>query len=153
MEVPEADIHRAKLLPEDIIHVFAVFGRISEAASVAQPWGLLKGRGYRSGRWGGFGDGIVDSVPDEGVVGMVREDYVEKRLDAVEVEVVRVEREFKAQEIASKSATTCRSREQVGSGEILRRSQKDANEFPECYTSIRRVRTQQSWTAIRSCSN
>ncbi len=40
--------------------------------------------------WGGFGDGIVDSVPDEGVVEMDREDYIEKRLDAVEVEVARV---------------------------------------------------------------
>ncbi|KAK4096239.1 hypothetical protein N658DRAFT_390571, partial [Parathielavia hyrcaniae] len=63
----EPDIYRAKLLLEDIIDIFAVFGRISEAAGVAQPWGLLEGGGYRSGRWGRFGGGIVDSLPDEGI--------------------------------------------------------------------------------------
>jgi hypothetical protein len=88
VEVPEADIHRAKLLPEDVIHVFAAFGRIGEAADVALPRGLLERRGYRSGRRGGFGDGVVDSLPDESIFEMVREGCVEERLDVVEVEVV-----------------------------------------------------------------
>jgi hypothetical protein len=96
VEVPEADIHRAELLPEDVIHVFAVFGRIGEAAGVAQPRGLLEGRGYRSGSRGGFGDDVVDSLPDDGIIGMVREGCVKERLDAVEVEVVGVDGRIKS---------------------------------------------------------
>lgn len=42
-------MHRAKLLLKHIIHIFAMFGRVREAAGIAQPWGLLDGRGYWSG--------------------------------------------------------------------------------------------------------
>jgi len=68
-----------------------VFGRIGEAAGIAQLWRLLERRGCRSGRWGGFGDGIVDSGPDEGIVRIVGEGYFQERFDTAEVEVVGVD--------------------------------------------------------------
>ena len=50
---------------------------------------LLEG-GNGAGRRGGFGDGAVDLVPDD-VVGFIAEDGYQERLDAVKVEVVRVD--------------------------------------------------------------
>ncbi|KAH7109519.1 hypothetical protein EDB81DRAFT_620330, partial [Dactylonectria macrodidyma] len=64
MEVAEPDLHRAKVLLKHAIHISAMFGRVREAAGIAQPWGLLDRRGYRSGRRCGFGDGVVDLIPD-----------------------------------------------------------------------------------------
>jgi hypothetical protein len=88
MEIAEPDIHRAELLLEHNVHILAMFRRIREAACVAEPWGLLEGRCYWSGRRGGFGDSVVDLVPDL-IVRFVGEYCIQERFDTVEVEVVR----------------------------------------------------------------
>jgi hypothetical protein len=40
------------------------------------------------GRWGGFGDGVVDLIPDECIVQIVGEGRSQERFNTVEVEVV-----------------------------------------------------------------
>jgi len=55
-----------------------------------KPRGLLKGGGYGLGRWGRFGDCVVDFFPDEGIV-IAGNDRPEEGFDAVEVEVVGVD--------------------------------------------------------------
>lgn len=72
-------MHWANFLFEDIVDLVPMFGRIGEAAGVAQPWGLLERRGYRparrglgrldgsGGSVGGIG-GVVDSAPKEGII-------------------------------------------------------------------------------------
>ena len=72
-----------------------------------QPRGLLEGRGYRSGRRGGFGDGIVDSIPDERIIRIIGEGCLQERLDAVEVEVVRTDTRVQFEEIVAKGAMAC----------------------------------------------
>ncbi|KAH9203471.1 hypothetical protein DL95DRAFT_236470, partial [Leptodontidium sp. 2 PMI_412] len=62
-ENAKPNIHRAGLLFKHSVHVLATFRRIREAACVAEPWGLLEGRCYRSERRGGFGDGAVRLGP------------------------------------------------------------------------------------------
>jgi len=62
---------------------------------------------YRSGRRGGFGDGVVDLIPDNRVVWIVGEGCIQERFDAVEVEVVGEDSRNEFLEIVSKGAKTC----------------------------------------------
>jgi hypothetical protein len=49
-------------------------------------------RGYRSGRWGGFGGSVVDSVPDERIITtIIGKGCPQKRFKTVKVEVIRLE--------------------------------------------------------------
>lgn len=82
-------MERIKLQLKDTVHILAVFGGVREAVRVVTPWSLLREEGYRSGREGGFCDGMIDLIPDL-VVGFVREKYIQERFDAVEVEVAGV---------------------------------------------------------------
>jgi hypothetical protein len=84
-----------------------MFRRIREAVRVAQPWGLLKGRWYELGRRGGFGNGVVDLIPDECIVPIVGEGRSQERFSTVEVEVVGADGGIEFQEIAAKCAMTC----------------------------------------------
>lgn len=93
-------MHWASFLFEDIVDIFPMFGRIGEAAGVAQPWGLLERRGYRPARRGqgrrGLGrlngpDGVVNSAPEEGIVYMVGKSCGQERLEAAEGEIVIVQ--------------------------------------------------------------
>ncbi len=84
-----------------------MFRRIREAVRVAQPWGLLEGRWYELGRRGGFGDGVVDLIPDECIVPIVGEGRSQQRFNTVEVEVVGADGGIEFQEIAAKGAMTC----------------------------------------------
>ncbi|EGY23808.1 hypothetical protein HYQ46_002017 [Verticillium longisporum] len=61
----EPDKHSSELLPEHKVHVLSILGRVREAASVAEPWTSLERECYRSGRRSGFGDGVVDVIPDQ----------------------------------------------------------------------------------------
>ena len=63
------------------------------------PWGLLEGRGSRPGRRCGFGDGVVDLIPDKRIVWVVGKGCFQERLDAAEVEVARVDSDTKSREI------------------------------------------------------
>jgi hypothetical protein len=94
-ETGDADVHKTKFFLEHTVHVIAVFGGVHEAARVAKPWGLLKGRFYRSRRRSGFGNSVVDFIPDEFVV-FVIEDCIQERLDTLNVEIVRGNRRVKA---------------------------------------------------------
>ncbi len=84
-----------------------MFRRIREAVRVAQPWGLLEGRWDELGRRGGFGDGVVDLIPDECIVAIVAEGCSQERLNPLEVEVVGADGGIEFQEIAAKVAMTC----------------------------------------------
>lgn len=70
-----------------------MFGCVGEAARVAQRGGFLDGKGYRSGRWSGISDGVVDSAADERIISMIG-------FDAVEVEVVGVHSGIKSGQVA-----------------------------------------------------
>lgn len=80
MEIAEPDIHRATLLFQYNVYVFPMFRRIGEPACVAQPWGLLQGRWYRSGRWAGFGVSMADLIPEKRITGFVCEGGIQERL-------------------------------------------------------------------------
>jgi len=82
------DVEGTKLRLQDLVHVLTVLGGVYEAARTVQPWGLLDGGCYRSGGRSGLGDGVVDLVPNEGIVWIVGEGCLEERFDAVAVEVV-----------------------------------------------------------------
>jgi len=61
--------------------MFAVFGRVREAARMMQPWRLREGGGEgRGGRWRSceFGDDGVDIAPDD-FIGLVVEDHSKER--------------------------------------------------------------------------
>jgi hypothetical protein len=45
----------------------------------------LEGRGYRSRRRCGFGDGVADLIPDKRIVWIVGEGCIQERFDAVEI--------------------------------------------------------------------
>jgi hypothetical protein len=40
VKIAKPNIHRAKLLLQHIVHIFAMFGRVREAAGIAQPWSM-----------------------------------------------------------------------------------------------------------------
>jgi hypothetical protein len=84
-----------------------MFRRIREAVRVAQRWGLLEGGWYGLGRRGGFGDGVVNLIPDERIVPIVGEGRSQERFNTVEMEVVGADGGIEFQEIAAKGAMTC----------------------------------------------
>jgi hypothetical protein len=73
-----------------------------------QPRGLLEGRGFRPGRRGGFGGDVVDLVPDNSIVGTIGKACFQKRLDKVEVVVVRGDNGNQFEETRPEGATTGR---------------------------------------------
>ncbi|EEY22879.1 hypothetical protein VDBG_08989 [Verticillium alfalfae VaMs.102] len=62
----EPDKHSSELLPEHKVpRPFDFSDELREAASVAEAWTSLERECYRSGRRSGFGDGVVDVIPDQ----------------------------------------------------------------------------------------
>jgi hypothetical protein len=89
VESRKPDVHSAESIPEDYVHILAILRGVCEAARIVKPRSLIEGRCYRSGRRGGFGNGIVNLAPDL-IVELVGEDCIQERFDLVEVEVVGV---------------------------------------------------------------
>ena len=56
----------------------------------------MKRGGNRPGRRSGFGNGMINLIPDECIVRVVSEDCNQKRFDPVEVEAIRVGRGIEA---------------------------------------------------------
>ena len=83
--------------------MFAVLRRVREAARVDGKGCLLEGRG-RAGWRRGFGDGLVDCIPDE-FVGLTFEDCVEQRSYSFDVEIVRTDYAMKPREVVEEAFT------------------------------------------------
>lgn len=58
----------------------------------AKPWDFLERGGDRLGRGCIFGDNCVDLFPNECIDAVLADDGIEKRLDTVEVVIVRNDR-------------------------------------------------------------
>jgi hypothetical protein len=74
VETRNPDIHRPKLLLENNVDIFAIFGGVREAARIPQPRGFLDRR-YRPRRRSRFGNGAIDLIPDK-FVRFVVENYI-----------------------------------------------------------------------------
>jgi hypothetical protein len=83
--------------------VFAVLGRVREAARVGGNGCLLEGRG-RAGWRRRFGDGVVYSIPDD-FVRLTFEDCVEQRSYSFDVEIVRTDYAMKPREVVEEAFT------------------------------------------------
>lgn len=67
----------------------------------------MKGRWYELGRRGGFGNGVIDLIPDEYIVPIIGKGRSQERFNTVEVEVIGGNSGNEFQEIATKGAMTC----------------------------------------------
>ena len=69
VETGKSDIETLELQLKNRIHILAEFRRVRRVCEAARVLTLR----YRSGRRGGVGDGIIDTIPDEGIVWFVGE--------------------------------------------------------------------------------
>ena len=68
--------------------MFSIFRGIREATRIVQPWCLLNARYWRWRR-DGFGDGVVDLVP-EAFLRFVAYHRIQERFDTVDIEIIRI---------------------------------------------------------------
>jgi predicted DNA repair protein MutK len=104
-ETGYANVQMSKFLLQHIVYVLAVLGRVREAARVDRNGCMLERRGRA--RWRRrFGNGVVDSVPDD-FIRFIFEDCSKKWLNAFDVKVVSIlfvttpARVYKARELAN----------------------------------------------------
>jgi hypothetical protein len=74
-ETGYANVQLAQFLLQHAIYMFAVLGRVREAARIDLQRCLLEGRG-RAGRRRGFSDGFVYPIPNN-LIGLVVDDCIE----------------------------------------------------------------------------
>jgi hypothetical protein len=147
-ETGDADEHNTKFFLEHTTHVIAVFVGVHEAARVAKPRDLLEGRCYRSRRRSGFGNGVVDFLPDEFVV-FVIEDCIQERLDTLNVEIVRDNCQVKAREVAEDGVPASLGTKQRRGPKDLQCREQIKSEILEICMIVRRA-PRRSWAVLSS---
>ena len=80
---------------QHIVYVFAVLGRVREAARIDKKGWMLEERG-RAGWRHRFADGVVGAVPDD-FIRFIFEDCSKKWFNAFDVNIVSFRSEFKSQ--------------------------------------------------------
>jgi len=109
-----------------------MFRRIREAACVAEPRGLLEGRCNRSERRGGFGDGVIDLIPDEHIVWIVGERCIQERFDTVEVEVIGSDRRIQSWQFAEEGSSTAGTEQTSGRKDLQCREEDKGDVLELC---------------------